>query len=175
MIIPGSEIPKWFRHERFSNESTGHRVNIQVPSYYGCDGWGIAICVVFIPNECHPYSRMLKCSFGVNGCEVASEARYTFSEKYGKVESHHLWLLYCSHDYLSNNPFSYLNCEEALSQINAKGFGQLEIEISTLNLQVEKVGVRLVHKQDKEDPNQTMAQRITNRSELNEIRRFFTW
>ena len=103
---------------------------------------------------------------------MASEARYTFSEKYGKVESHHLWLLYCSHDYLSNNPFSYLNCEEALSQINAKGFGQLEIEISTLNLQVEKVGVRLVHKQDKEDPNQTMAQRITNRSELNEIRRF---
>ena len=24
MIIPGSEIPKWFRHERFSNESHGY-------------------------------------------------------------------------------------------------------------------------------------------------------
>jgi hypothetical protein len=59
MIIPGSEIPKWFSNERFSNESTGHRVNIQVPSYYGCDGWGIAICVVFVPNKCHQYPWML--------------------------------------------------------------------------------------------------------------------
>jgi hypothetical protein len=54
--------------------------------------------------------------------------------------------------------FFLLELEEALSQINANGFGQLEIEISTQNLEVEKVGVRLVHKQDKEESNRGTVQ-----------------
>uniref|UniRef100_A0A2N9HIH6 TIR domain-containing protein n=1 Tax=Fagus sylvatica TaxID=28930 RepID=A0A2N9HIH6_FAGSY len=49
MIMPGSEIPKWFSNERFSYESRGCTVNIQMPSYYRYryDGWSIAICVLF--------------------------------------------------------------------------------------------------------------------------------
>ena len=48
--------------------------------------------------------------------------------------------------------------EEALSQIGANGLGQLEIEISTESVEVEKIGVRSEHEQDIEDSNQTMTQ-----------------
>ena len=58
--------------------------------------------------------------------------------------------------------------EEALSQIGANGFGQLEIEISSKSVEVEKIGVCLVHEQDIEDPNQTMTQCSNNRSTLYE-------
>uniref|UniRef100_A0A2N9FP54 TIR domain-containing protein n=1 Tax=Fagus sylvatica TaxID=28930 RepID=A0A2N9FP54_FAGSY len=59
--------------------------------------------------------------------------------------------------------------EEALSQIGANGLGQLEIEISTESMEVEKIGVRSEHEQDIEDPNQTMTQCSNNRSTLYEV------
>uniref|UniRef100_A0A2N9EHK8 Uncharacterized protein n=1 Tax=Fagus sylvatica TaxID=28930 RepID=A0A2N9EHK8_FAGSY len=59
--------------------------------------------------------------------------------------------------------------EEALSQIGANGLGQLEIEISTESMEVEKIGVHSEHEQDIEDPNQTMTQCSNNRSTLYEV------
>jgi hypothetical protein len=102
MIMPGSEIPKWFSNERFSYESRGCTVNIQMPSYYRYDGWSIAICVLFgkfhqYPGECH-----LQCSLKVNGGHVIDLDDVPFNEKYGKVESPHVWLIYLSHNYLSH-------------------------------------------------------------------------
>lgn len=51
----------------------GHKVNIQVPSYYGWDEqMGIGMCIVFVPNECHqdPRDCQLSCWFEVNGCQM---------------------------------------------------------------------------------------------------------
>ncbi|GMY19730.1 TMV resistance protein N-like [Fagus crenata] len=163
IIIPGSEIPKWFSHE-----SMGHKVSIQVPSYHGWDErMGIALCTVFVPNEHHQYPRdcQLSCSFEVNGSRVESPVFSGFTEKYGKVELHHLWLLYLSHYELSHFSFRS-DWNKAWSQIDTTGFGQLKIELSTQSLEVKKVGVRLVYEQDIEDLNRTMAQCSNNNNSL---------
>jgi hypothetical protein len=141
IIIPGSEIPTWF-----SEESMGHKVSIIVPSYQIHELMGIALCIVFVPNKCHQHPRdcQLSCSFKVNGCEMKS--LYTkLTEDYGKIELHHLWLLYSSYPNFDPIRKKILN-------------SQLEIEISTRSLEVKKVGVRLVYEQDIEDHNLTMAQ-----------------
>uniref|UniRef100_A0A2N9HQ37 TIR domain-containing protein n=1 Tax=Fagus sylvatica TaxID=28930 RepID=A0A2N9HQ37_FAGSY len=124
MIMPGSEIPKWFSNERLSYESRGCTVNIQMPSYYRYDGWSIAICV--------PFDNLL------------------LNEKYGKVESPHVWMIYVSRKYISrpSQAFGW-----ALSN---NGLNQLQIEVSNLSnpeqtLEVEKIRVCLTHEQDIED------------------------
>ena len=142
IIIPGSEIPKWFSNGRFSYERRGHRVTIQVPSYYGCDGWAIALCVVLVPNKNFQYHTWFRlcCSFRVNGCLVGSTKCDLTTKKYGIFDSHHLWLFSFSNpDYVS---FIW---NKALNQIDANG--QPEIEISAPESEVEKIGVRLVYDQ----------------------------
>ena len=141
IIIPGSEIPIWF-----SEESMGHKVSIIVPSYQIHELMGIALCIVFVPNKCHQHPRdcQLSCSFELNGCKMES-LDTELSEDHGKIELHHLWLLYSSYPYFNPIRKKILN-------------DQLEIEISTRSLEVKKVGVRLVYEQDIKDPNQTMAQ-----------------
>jgi hypothetical protein len=132
IIIPGSEIPKWFSNGRFSKVSAGHRVNIQVPSYYGCDGWSIAICVVFVPDENHQSPRhfFAEYSLKVNGLRVSSHERYTFAKKYGKVELPHLWLIYLSRNFLFNVYDGFRSELSQIGEISNDGFDQLEIEAS---------------------------------------------
>uniref|UniRef100_A0A2N9FV84 TIR domain-containing protein n=1 Tax=Fagus sylvatica TaxID=28930 RepID=A0A2N9FV84_FAGSY len=132
MIMPGSEIPKWFSNERFV-------------------GWSIKICVLFgkfhpYPGKCH-----LQCSLKVNGGRKIDRDLYLvpFNEKYGKVESPHIWRIYLSHNYLS---YSY----SLVSALSNNGLNQLQIEVSNLSnpeqtLEVEKIRVCLTHEQDIED------------------------
>nr|XP_023926108.1 disease resistance protein TAO1-like [Quercus suber] len=70
-------------------------------------------------------------------------------EKYGKLVSHHLGLLYLSnlHDW-----------ETPCVSIDAKEFHQVEIKIAITGFELEKIGVRLVYK----DPNQTIAHDSSN-------------
>ncbi|GMY19118.1 TMV resistance protein N-like isoform X1 [Fagus crenata] len=148
IIIPGSEIPKWFSNGRFSYERRGHRVTIQVPSYYGCDGWAIALCVVFVPNKNYQYTKTygifeLCCSCTVNGCLVGSSECDLYTKTYGIFDSHHLWLFSFSN--LDSVSFIW---NKALNQIDANG--QLEIEISAPELEVEKIGVRLYMIKDRD-------------------------
>ncbi|KAF3960816.1 hypothetical protein CMV_014495 [Castanea mollissima] len=50
IIIPGREIPKWFRHQ-----SVGTSVNLQVPS----DKLkGVAMCAVFVLRQHHPLHQL---------------------------------------------------------------------------------------------------------------------
>ena len=152
MIMPGSEIPKWFSNERFSYESRGCTVNIQMPSYYRFDGWSIAICVLFgklhqYPGKCH-----LQCSFKFNTDleGVLPLDHVKFKEKYGKVELPHVLLIYLSHNYLS---FAF---QAFRSKLSNNGLNQLQIKVSNLlnpqqSLEVEKIRVCLTHEQDIED------------------------
>ena len=136
VIMPRSEIPKWFSNERFSYESRGCTVNIQMPSYYRYGGWSIAICFLF--RKFHQYCGI--CSLKFNGGRVIDLHGLRFDEKFGKVESPHVWLIYGKFNY-----FPYI------SRLN-----QLQIEVSNiskpqLSLEVEKIRVCLTHVQDIED------------------------
>ena len=158
MIMPGSEIPKWFSNKRFSYESGGCTMNIQMPSFcryryrygYRYVGWSIKICVLFgkfhqYPGECH-----LRFSLTVNGGRVIDLDEISLNEKYGKVESPHVWLIYLSHKYLSH-PYQGFR-----SKLSNNGLNQLQIEVSNRrnpqqSLEVEKIRVCLTHEQDIED------------------------
>ena len=82
MIIPGSVIPKWFRHQ-----SIGAEVNIEVPSHL-CDDWmGTTVCVVF--SSLPKFSPA--CQFIANGKEMATNI---FIPGESVSLSDHIWLFY---------------------------------------------------------------------------------
>uniref|UniRef100_A0A2N9G9V9 Disease resistance R13L4/SHOC-2-like LRR domain-containing protein n=1 Tax=Fagus sylvatica TaxID=28930 RepID=A0A2N9G9V9_FAGSY len=169
MSMPGSEISKWFSNERFSYESRGCRVNIQMPSYYRYDGLSIGICVLFGKSHQYPGERHLRCLLKVKG---VSSIPYDipFNEKYGKVESPHVWLCapllfvpsipWRASSSLIYVPHYYLSHYRAFgSELSNDGLNQLQIEVSNLSnlsnpqqsLEVEKIRVCLTHEQDIED------------------------
>ena len=161
--IPGSEIPKWF-----SLQKVGASMNLQVPLdlFYKCKG--IAVCVVHVFRQHHPFDQLeyedlgyfkvthtLHCSVKVNRNELDGCSRneldgcsIILSEEFGKIESHHLFLRYFS--------FSRENNKKALSQSDANEFIQIEIKFEPEGpgLEVTKCGAHLVYK---EDLNQTMG------------------
>nr|POE60187.1 hypothetical protein CFP56_25387 [Quercus suber] len=130
IIIPGSEIPKWFRHQ-----SVGTSVNLQVPSSDKLKG--VAVCALFVLRQHHP----------------PHSAHVTSGEQFGKIESYHLHLGYFPYE--SFNP----KLKENWSQVDANGLGQIEIGVKTEGpgLEVTKFGFRWVYEQDIEDLNQTMC------------------
>ena len=130
IVIPGGKIPKWFNHECMGNE-----LKIQVP--YGCDElMGIVLCVCFSHTS---EDFLLTCWIKVNGFERASPIRSSFRTKYGKVRTHHLWLLYLSPRYFDSQ------WGEKFRQIDANGSNKIAIRISSSNdLVVVKTGIHLV-------------------------------
>ena len=153
------------------------KVNIQVP-FDTCDEWiGIVLCVVFVPSKCRQYPFQIEVvSFEVDSFEVDSIKRNTLGrsvsffsstgEKYGKLESRHLGFFYLS----SVDPFMIT----PWSSIDEKGFHEVEIKIATWSLEVEKIGVHLVYKQDIEDPDETMAQDSSDSSDSSS-EHYFNW
>ena len=141
------------------------KVKIQLPGS-GCDEWrGIVLCVVFSPpklphrdeldNRYHYHERQsddqnldvyffrhLGHTIRVK-LEIGSRYHYMcytdpeFTSEYGEVESHHLWL-----HTLSKKEFCLP--ETAGRSIDKKGFHQVELEIQTKRLEVEKIGFRVV-------------------------------
>ena len=147
IAIPGGEIPKWF-----INQSVGNSMNLQVPSDLCKKLMGVAVCAVFVSPQnpsLHEY-RSLRYSLKVNGRYTDSHCDFSFWERFGKIKLYHL-------------SQGYLPCKkrgrswnENLSQTNADGFSQIEIEFLTGGLEVTKCGVRLIFEQDVEDLNRTM-------------------
>nr|XP_023891406.1 TMV resistance protein N-like [Quercus suber] len=182
-IIPGSEIPTWSKevnicedpYSSFVTSSIFQRylylcsfpnldqifkikkVNIQVP-FNECDGWrGIVLCFVFVPSERHQRPSLINFqSIKVDGFQTnCCPFDFDVGEKYGKLESHHLGLLYLSNLH---------NWRTPCVSIDAKEFHQVEIKIAITGFEVEKIGVRLVYKEDIVDLNQTIAHDSSNRS-----------
>ncbi|XP_030926111.1 disease resistance-like protein DSC1 isoform X1 [Quercus lobata] len=153
IIIPGREIPKWFNHE-----CMGHKLNIQVPSSECDDVMEIALCAAFVPKKRLPRFSICQLSCSLNGVQMKHRVYFGFRTNYGIIESHHLWLLYYSNYTLNDGRIS--------SEIDANGFCQLNIKIDSQSFEVKKIGVRLVYRQDTEDPYQTKALCINNSSML---------
>ena len=157
-IIPGREILKWFEKVNICDTKVGpdykiKKVKIQLPgSGSGFDEWrGIVLCVLFLPTEPHHiivngYQMRQHGHITVNGCQMSNNFRLglyprtwaDFTSKYGKVESHHLWL----HSVSKNN---FCLPKPPGCSIDKKGFHQVELEIVTGGfLEVEKIGFCVV-------------------------------
>ena len=146
VIIPGSEIPKWFSHQ-----SEGTSLNLQGPLGFT----GIIVCVVFVIRP-HPsihvppsdtYSILSSCY--VDGTESSGFGGIFFSEQCCKVGLCHLWIKY--------HPLKRKRGKE-LSQIDANRLSQIELEMrhSGPGLVVTKLGACLVYEQDIEDLKEKM-------------------
>jgi hypothetical protein len=154
LVIPGSEIPKWFSHQ-----SVGASMNLQVP-LEGCNNnkWeGIVVCSVFLLHQHNSFAKNsgLGYMFKYNGNEC-NGVRICFAHEFGKIESYHLWMTYHSS---SSFESQFKHCKKVLSERDANGFNQIEIEFRSFSpdLEVTKIGAHLVYKQDNEDLKQTMA------------------
>ena len=157
-IIPGREIPKWFENVNICDASVFpcyycyymgpgrpykiQKVKIQLPgSGSGFDGCrGIVLCLVFLPTERHLDPQGLH--IGVDGLVslhpfLSAVSHPEFNSKYGKVESHHLWM----HS-LSKHNFRFPKTPGC--SIDKKGFHEVEFEIVTSGLEVEKIGFRVI-------------------------------
>ena len=148
IVFPGSEIPEWFSHQCMGDE-----VNIMEAFSHSCNEWiGIAICVVF---SCHPQEKNCNtCTLTINGKNWNFGLRIEESV----VLSDHIWLSYCF-------PQRYWKEEDrkSLWECDANGFREIGIKIScNRSCLVKKCGLRVVHKKDIEDLNQTMAQCSNN-------------
>ena len=117
-------------------------MKIQLPrSGFGCDEWrGIVLCVVFLPTECHHrYERehQIRVNTEMSWLHRQIYREFKFTPEYGKVDSHHFWLRS-----LSKRMFDLR--ETPGRSIDKKGFHQVELEIETLGLEVEKIGFCVV-------------------------------
>ena len=133
------------------------KVKIQLPgsgSGLGCDEWwGIVLCIVFKPTEERNHDYQLDYLFEVDEClmtyyafglgdptffiKITAEyggewSRTYYTSEYVKVESHHLWLHSLSKECLLP------------TEIDNKRFHEVELEIETGRMEVEKIGLRVV-------------------------------
>ena len=143
LTIPGSEIPNWFRHQK-----VGVSVNLQVPSHLLLRSkfMGITVCAVYIFRQHHPIhiSHQLWHRCSINGYPCFQRA-LPLSEKFGKIESYHLWLDYIPYE------------SDWKEELDANEFTQIKVTFETRGpgLEVTKCGAHLILEQDIEDLQQT--------------------
>ena len=125
-LIPGSEILKWFGHQ-----SVGTSLNLQGP----LDFMGIIMCAVFVFHKHRPlptpprgFTYYLHFSYNVMGFEISNSHGIIFDEQSGKIGSSHLWLKYFPSKNFQGKSGN------GLSQIDANGFSQIDVQIETEDL-----------------------------------------
>ena len=143
IMIPGSEIPKWFSHQ-----NVGVTVNLQVPSdLLGNKLMGIAVCAVFVLRKHHPYHQ-LHVQYHSLCCSIGGSTIDTIAlEEFSKIESYQLWL-----EYFPSTRFR-ADLKEILNKVDANGFSQIEVKFEPFGpgLEVMKCGAHLVFERDIED------------------------
>ena len=155
VVIPGSEVPNWFRHQ-----SVGASINLEVPSYLFKQFRGIALCAVFGPHQhCLPnhrsYDLCLTCNLRTNGNSVGSQPCVRFWEKFDTIESDHRWFMYLLHNYFSKYYF-----RKKFLQIADGSSCQLEIEFKSQDprIEIKKCGAHIVYEEEMEDLKHSMGQ-----------------
>ncbi|KAK4570852.1 hypothetical protein RGQ29_029635 [Quercus rubra] len=155
VVFPGSEIPKWFKHQSGGNVVNAQvthpntNVNIQVPSRSSNKWIGIALCIVF---SC-PYSYaselpdFLRCHILINKHE-GSYFNLGICARLDGSKSRHLWMSYIPSQMFNENE------RAVLSQIDENGFIQMEVRFQwdfNPGIEFKKCGFHLLYEQDIED------------------------
>ena len=141
-IIPGSEIPKWFRHQ-----SEGTSVNLQLPSDKLEE---IALCAVFVLHGEYIPVLDITWYFKANGDQSRRGiCPYNLWEQFGQIESYYLFFRY--------EIFTPKMKENWIQDAN--GLVQIEFgyEIEGTGIKGTKCGAHLVLEQDIEDLEQILC------------------
>ena len=140
IMIPGSEIPKWFTHQ-----SVGDTVSAQF-THQNENKWiGIVVCVVLMP--CPNFRNILDCEILSNEHRVLL-IYVGYSLRSVKINSDHLWMYYIPCQAFRENE------RAVLAQIDENGFIQMELKFQWHfedDLEIKKCRFRVVYKQDMED------------------------
>ena len=141
-ILPGKEIPNGFEKANIRDSSVlaspsfhrcNYSVNIQLPLSTFDDLQALILCVVFVPCEHYNHPEIKIKSIKVNGHKGFFLWKTMRPDlKYGKFESHHLWLSRHS------LPFDYG------WSIDEKEFHEVEFTIASWSVEVETVGFRFL-------------------------------
>ncbi|XP_048436776.1 disease resistance-like protein DSC1 isoform X1 [Pyrus x bretschneideri] len=166
IVIPGSEIPRWF-----SNQSVGHSVNVDLPPPSCTDWLGIAFCVVFQDpkqNLANPAALPHCDKFSIRARGIDNSVIYrmgflafehlSVTYKIGSLMSEHLWVFYldCSSCHQEQFLFeTYFDASFGERGVNFDAFGDRRGVKADLNT-VKKCGARLLYKKDLEELKRTL-------------------
>ncbi|XP_068323598.1 TMV resistance protein N-like [Pyrus communis] len=155
ILIPGSEIPKWF-----DNQSVGHSINVELPPP-SCTNWlGIAFCVFqyqdpIILNVELPrwYCFRIHCSVELVSPEKLGP-EYIGTELL-PIVSKNLWVFYFPRQYCL--PREDCHQVQFLFGIDfGDGYGE---DLKANLYKVKKCGARLVYEQDLKELNKKLLKR----------------
>ncbi|XP_048436904.1 TMV resistance protein N-like [Pyrus x bretschneideri] len=157
IVIPGSEIPKWF-----NNQSVGDSINVELPPP-SCTNWlGIAFCIVLQYQDPlqnvelpHYFRFRIHCSVELVSPEkLGPEYRWT-TLLLPSLVSKNLWLFYFPRHYCL--PREDCHQVQFLFGIDFRDIDWRELK-ANLNM-VKKCGARLVYEQDLKELNQKLLKR----------------
>ncbi|OMO74576.1 hypothetical protein CCACVL1_16609 [Corchorus capsularis] len=142
IILPGSEIPEWFSHQR-----DGCSIKMPLPHHLRNDSRfiGVAFCCVFIN------AVTIRCNRLNGECGLTTEHA-------ASITKDHLWLKYWSFDNL-NSSFLKDKCGETSEHSSSlesdvlEFEGKVDLSKSSKGI-VKKCGVRIVYEEDLEDMEQ---------------------
>ena len=154
IVIPGSEIPKWFRHQ-----SVGNIVKAQV-THWNENKWiGIAVCAMSCPSfYLYDFGRSLRCHILIN----EHEGLHLFvgcCPRFVQIKSHHLWMCYLPYQMFNENE------RVVLGKIDENGFIQMELRFRWVpehDVEIKKCGFLLVYEQDIEDIKEMILAQSSN-------------
>ncbi|RXH85464.1 hypothetical protein DVH24_009285 [Malus domestica] len=159
IVIPGSEIPKWF-----NNQSVGYSINVELP--LSCTNWlGIAFCIVFqfqnpILNAQLPrwYRLSINCSVELVNPENLGPEKYWNWKivPLPSLVSENLWLFYIPRPFCL--PREDCHQEQFLFEIDFLRNKSWIYPKADL-YKVKKCGARLVYEQDLKELNQKLLKR----------------
>ncbi|XP_050108711.1 TMV resistance protein N-like isoform X2 [Malus sylvestris] len=159
IVIPGSEIPKWF-----NNQSVGYSINVELP--LSCTNWlGIAFCIVFqfqnpILNAQLPrwYRLSINCSVELVNPEKLGPEKYWNWKivPLPSLVSENLWLFYIPRPFCL--PREDCHQEQFLFEIDFLRNKSWIYPKADL-YKVKKCGARLVYEQDLKELNQKLLKR----------------
>ncbi|XVE83991.1 hypothetical protein DITRI_Ditri16bG0133200 [Diplodiscus trichospermus] len=158
ILTPGSEIPKWFCHQR--DESS---IMIPLPHNIQNDSkWmGIAFCCIFViafkDDDAWEKGEEIMCKAAIHGrnSRRVCHSVYNLAKKYRlpKVIRDHLWLRYWSRDYIYPTSSEY-KCGDTENLLSSNFEHEASDDMfesiidGGVSLKVKKCGVRLFYEKD---------------------------